>query len=116
VALGQKYSDLRLLFFPCNQFCSEEPGSAGEIAAFYCGRHGLPPASLMERNDVNGPQTQDVYKFLRSADGGAPIAWNFTKFVIDKDGQVLGRFGQEVQPSFFDERLPAWMDMARVNS
>ena len=89
MALGQKYSDLRLLFFPCNQFCSEEPGSAGEIAAFYCGRHGLPPASLMERNDVNGPQTQDVYKFLRSADGGAPIAWNFTKCGAPRPSRIL---------------------------
>lgn len=108
IALGQKYADrgLRLLFFPCNQFCSEEPGTAAEIAAFYVTRHGLPATCLMEKADVNGPHTQEVYKFLRSADRGDAadglIEWNFTKFVVGKDGQVLGRYGQEVKPNFFD--------------
>lgn len=115
IALGRKYADsgLRLLFFPCNQFCAEEPGTAAEIAAFYVNQHGLPASCLMERGDVNGDATQDVYKFLRSADlGGAangPIEWNFTKFVVGRDGQVLQRFGQGVKPPFLDEQLPAWL-------
>jgi glutathione peroxidase len=114
VALGKKYESqgLRLLFFPCNQFCSEEPGSAAEIAAFYVGQHGLPASCLMERGDVNGPHTQDVYRFLRSSSGGADdgaIEWNFTKFVVGRDGQVLKRFGQAVKPKFLDEQLPAWL-------
>lgn len=112
VALGKKYANrLQVLFFPCNQFCEEEPGSASEIKAFYCGMHGLPASSLMERNDVNGPRTQDVYKFLKSSDGsgGAPIDWNFTKFVVGRDGQVLGRYKQGVQSAFFDERMPGWL-------
>ena len=48
IALGSKYFErgLRLLFFPCNQFCSEEPGTAADIAAFYVGEHGLPASSL----------------------------------------------------------------------
>ena len=85
IALGSRYSDrgLRLLFFPCNQFCSEEPGTAAEIAAFYVGEHGLPAPCLMDRIDVNGSNTHEVYQFLRSADlGGEPngeIEWNFTK-------------------------------------
>ena len=115
IALGRKYSDagLRLLFFPCNQFCSEEPDTAAEIAEFYVGQHGLPASSLMERADVNGPHTQPVYKFLRSgalgpsADGA--IEWNFTKFVIGRDGQVLKRYGQDAKPQFFDEQLPGWL-------
>ena len=115
IELGRKYADrgLRLLFFPCNQFCSEEPGAAEEIAAFYVRQHGLPPSSLMAKADVNGPSTQDVYKFLRSADRGGSadgaIEWNFTKFVVGRDGQVLKRYGQEVKPKFFDEQLPAWL-------
>ncbi len=115
IALGRKYADrgLRLLFCPCNQFCSEEPGTAAEIAAFYVDQHGLPAESLMERADVNGPDTQDIYKFLRAADRGGTadgaIEWNFTKFVVGRDGQVLGRFGQEVKPDFFDARLPEWL-------
>ena len=111
IALGRKYAErgLQLLFFPCNQFCSEEPGTAAEISAFYVDQHGLPASSLMERADVNGPHTQDVYKFLRGATDGAPIEWNFTKFVVGRDGQVLKRYGQEVKPDFLDEQLPAWL-------
>lgn len=110
VALGRKYADrgLGLLFFPCNQFCAEEPGTAAEISAFYVGQHGLPSSCLMERADVNGPNTQPVYDFLKSA-GGGDIEWNFTKFVIGRDGQVLKRFGQEVKPKQLEEQLPAWL-------
>ena len=112
IELGRKYADhgLRLLFFPCNQFCSEEPGSPEEIAAFY-GKHGLPASSLMERADVNGPHTQPVYSFLKSAElAGAPsgdIEWNFTKFVVGRDGQVHKRFGQAVKPDQLEEQLLA---------
>lgn len=95
------------------KFCSEEPGSAAEISAFYVTKHGLPASSLMERGDVNGPHTQDVYKFLRSADLGGvadgAIEWNFTKFVVGLDGQVLKRYGQGVKPKYLDEQLPAWL-------
>ena len=109
VALGRKYPKLQVLFFPCNQFCDEEPGTADEIKAFYCGVHCLPASSLMERNDVNGSRTQHTYKFLRSSDGGKRIDWNFTKFVVGRNGQVLGRYQQGVQPAFFDERMPGWL-------
>ena len=114
IALGTKYAErgLQLLFFPCNQFCDEEPGSAAEIAAFYVGQHKLPASSLMERADVNGPHTQDVYKFLRSAERGGKgqaIEWNFTKFVVGRDGQVVKRFGQAVKPDALDQQLPAWL-------
>lgn len=58
-------------------------------------------------------QTHAVYKFLRSADlGGATngeIEWNFAKFVIGRDGQVLKRYGQGVKPPVFEEQLPAWL-------
>ena len=64
----------------------------------------------MERVDVNGPHTQDVYTFLRSADlAHAPIEWNFTKFVVGRDGKVLKRYGQAAKPEFFDEHLPSWL-------
>ena len=117
IELGRKYEDrgMQLLFFPCNQFCSEEPGTAAEIAAFYVGQHGLPASSLMERIDVNGPATHDVYRFLRMTNEGGssalgePIEWNFTKFVVGRDGQVLKQFGQDVKPKYLDEQLPAWL-------
>eukprot|EP00966_Prymnesium_polylepis_P264787 6116837-Prymnesium_polylepis.1 len=67
----------------------------------------------MERADVNGPHAQEVYKFLRSSDDGGStdgeIEWNFTKFVVGRDGVVLKRFGQEVKPAFLDKQLPAWL-------
>ena len=109
IALGRKYADqgLRLLFFPCNQFCSEEPGTAAEIAAFYVQQHGLPASSLMERADVNGPHTQPVYQFLKS--GGADIEWNFTKFVVGRDGQVVARHGQAVKPPQLEAQLEAYL-------
>ena len=112
VALGRKYTSrgLNVLFFPCNQFCNEEPGTAAEIASFYVGQHGLPASSLFERADVNGPETQPTYKFLRSADGGAPIDWNFTKFLVGRDGRVLKRYGQGTKPDFFDAHMPAWLE------
>ena len=114
VALERKYAarGLSVLFFPCNQFADEEPGSAAEIKSFYVDDHGLPAPSLMERGDVNGPDTQDVYKFLRgcSAGGdGAPIEWNYTTFVVGRDGQVQGRFPQATRPEYFDEHLPTWL-------
>ena len=68
----------------------------------------------MERIDVNGPHTHDVYKFLRAAIPGktspdGAIAWNFSKFIVGRQGQVLERYGQEVKPKFLDKQLPAWL-------
>ena len=109
IELGRKYADrgLRLLFFPCNQFCSEEPGTAADIAAFYVTQHGLPASSLMERIDVNGANTHGVYKFLKGA--GDEIEWNFSKFVVGRDGQVLKRYGQATKPAFLDKQCPTWL-------
>lgn len=109
IALGSKWKDrgLVLLFFPCNQFCNEEPGTAADIKAFYVDKHKLPASSLMERIDVNGSKTHAVYRFLKGR--AKDIDWNFTKFVVGRNGQVLGRYGQEVKPPFFDRQLPAWL-------
>ena len=113
VALGRKYADrgLGLLFFPCNQFCAEEPGTAAEISAFYVGQHGLPSSCLMERADVNGPNTQPVYAFLKSAKLGGrsqgDIDWNFTKFFVGRDGQVAQRHGQGIKPKQLEAQLSA---------
>lgn len=90
------------------QFCSEEPGTAAEIADFYVNQHGLPPSCLMERADVNGRNTQPVYQFLKSA-GGGDIEWNFSKFVVNREGQVVARFGQSMKPHQLEAQLPAWL-------
>eukprot|EP01045_Picozoa_sp_COSAG04_P016137 COSAG04_NODE_1324_length_7219_cov_3.786376_3_plen_130_part_00 len=101
---------LVVLFFPCNQFCDEEPGSAADIRAFYVEQHGLPASSLMERGDVNGDETQDVYTFLRAAQlpnqtAAEPIEWNYSKFIVGRDGQVLGRYNQQVAVAALEEQI-----------
>tara|TARA_A100001015_G_scaffold277284_1_gene336334 strand:+ start:1099 stop:1443 length:345 start_codon:yes stop_codon:yes gene_type:complete len=109
VALGKKYENsLQVLFFPCNQFCEEEPGTAEEIADFYVGKHGLPREWLMERADVNGANTQPTYAFLKNALPG-DIAWNFSKFIVDRHGSPLARFGQEVKPDQLEKMVPGWI-------
>ena len=62
----------------------------------------------MERGDVNGDETQDVYKFLRTAQlpnqiAAEPIEWNYSKFIVDRDGQVVGRYSQEVDVPTLEE-------------
>mmetsp|Transcript_2418 Transcript_2418/g.5056 ORF Transcript_2418/g.5056 Transcript_2418/m.5056 type:complete len:81 (-) Transcript_2418:218-460(-) len=76
----------------------------------------LPASSLMERIDVNGRNSHEVYKFLRaegqaSEKTGPAIEWNFTKFVVGRGGQVLGRFPQSTSPAFFDEQMPVWLGL-----
>ena len=115
IALGKKYTkDLQLLFFPCNQFCSEEPGTPSDIAKFYVQKHKLPSEWLMERADVNGTDTQPTYVFLKNALRGK-IAWNFTKFVIGRDGNVLARFGQDVKPDQLEKNIPSWIGWVKIN-
>ena len=97
---------------PCPpQFASEEPGTAADIKAFYVDAHKLPAASLMERVDVNGANTHEVYKFLKGTpELGEKIEWNFTKFLVGRDGQVAARFGQEVKPDDLEQALPALLN------
>ena len=111
ISLREKYSSqgLEVLFFPCNQFCQEEPGSPAEIAKFYVEKHGLPASSLMERRDVNGENTQPVYKFLRSGEFSMPIEWNYTKFIVGRDGQVQERLPQSVSSKFIDKMISRWL-------
>ena len=86
------------------------PGSAQDIKAFYVDQHGLPAANLMERADVNRANTQDVYKFLRAAQlpnqtQAEPIEWNFSKYIVGRDGAVLGRYDQQVSVPFLEDQL-----------
>ena len=94
---------------PCPpQFASEEPGTAADIKAFYVDAHKLPAASLMERVDVNGANTHEVYKFLKGTpELGEKIEWNFTKFVINKEGKPVARFGPT------DDPIPAVEDKVK---
>jgi glutathione peroxidase len=102
-ALHEKYQDqgLRVVGFPCNQFGGQEPGTASEIREFCSTNYGV-TFDLFSKIDVNGPGAADLYKHLTSLDtspvGAGDISWNFEKFVVGRDGQVIARFGPRTRP------------------
>ena len=87
-----------ILAFPCNQFGGQEPGSAQEIAQFCDTRFGV-NFPVFEKTDVNGPNAHPLYQHLKSAAPGLfgteAIKWNFTKFLIDRNGKVLERYAPQ---------------------
>jgi glutathione peroxidase len=92
---------LVVLGFPCNQFGSQDPGSNGEIAAF-CQRNFGVTFPMMSKIDVNGAQAHPLYQWLAAEApgllGSKAIKWNFTKFLIGKDGSVLRRYAPQDAP------------------
>jgi glutathione peroxidase len=97
--------------FPCNQFGGQEPGTEEEIATFCSTTYGV-TFPLMEKIDVNGPERHPVYEILTqtpAADGGeGDIRWNFEKFVLSPEGEVVARFSPKVTPD--DEALVATIE------
>jgi glutathione peroxidase len=101
-ALHEKYKDdgLVVLGFPCNQFGSQEPGSAKEIAEFCKETYGV-KFPMFAKIDVNGDKAAPLYKHLTSketVDDAGPVKWNFEKFLVDRDGKVVARFRTPVKP------------------
>ncbi|OUM95361.1 MAG: glutathione peroxidase [Thermobacillus sp. ZCTH02-B1] len=102
-ALYRKYRDrgLVVLGFPCNQFAGQEPGSEAEIASFCSLRYGV-TFPMFAKIDVNGPNRHPLYRYLISRKpgllGSGSIKWNFTKFLVDREGRVVKRFGPAVKP------------------
>lgn len=101
--LYQSYKDqgFVVLGFPCNQFGSQEPGSEDEIKSF-CSLNYNVSFLLFSKVDVNGPHTHPLYEFLKKNAKGIlgteAIKWNFTKFLIDKQGSVVERFAPTSTP------------------
>jgi glutathione peroxidase len=102
-ALHEKYESrgLSVLGFPCNQFLGQEPGTADEIATFCRVNFGV-TFDLFAKVDVKGEHACDLYKFLTSLDtqpkGAGKIGWNFEKFILDRRGFVVARFGSGTRP------------------
>lgn len=98
-ALHKKYSarGLVVLGFPCNQFGAQEPGGAAEIAAF-CEKHYGVTFTLFQKIEVNGANAHPLYRWLKEAAGGGDIEWNFVKFLVDRDGEVLRRYPPQAKP------------------
>jgi glutathione peroxidase len=92
---------LEVLGFPCNQFGKQEPGNAEEIASF-CSLSYDVQFPMFAKIDVNGDQAHPLYRFLKKQAKGVlgteGIKWNFTKFLIDRDGNVVDRFAPTMTP------------------
>jgi glutathione peroxidase len=100
--LHTTYADdgFAVLGFPCNQFGGQEPGDAEEIGAFCEKNYGV-TFPLFEKVDVNGDQAHPLFRWLREETSGlmgSAIKWNFTKFLIGRDGTVLKRYGSTTTP------------------
>ncbi|UUZ72423.1 glutathione peroxidase [Polaromonas sp. P1(28)-8] len=93
---------LAVLGFPCNQFGSQDPGSDGEIAEFCQVNYGV-SFPMMSKIDVNGPAAHPLYKWLAAEApgllGSKSIKWNFTKFLVGKNGQVIKRYAPTDKPA-----------------
>ena len=96
-----KDEDFEVLGFPCNQFGAQEPGNADEIAEFCKINFGV-TFPLMQKIDVNGPDASPLFDWMKKEQKGimgtTAIKWNFTKFLIDRDGNVVKRYGPQDTP------------------
>ncbi|HQU49144.1 MAG TPA: glutathione peroxidase [Casimicrobiaceae bacterium] len=92
---------LEILGFPCNQFGGQEPGSEKEIAAF-CERNYGVTFPMFAKIDVNGAGASPLYQYLKSEKkgllGSEAIKWNFTKFLVDREGNVVERYAPQTEP------------------
>ena len=101
--LHGQYADqgFTVIGFPCDQFGHQEPGDAAQIGAFCEKNYGV-TFPMMSKVEVNGDGAHPVYQWLRSEKGGVigdKIKWNFTKFLVGKDGQVIDRYAPTTEPS-----------------
>jgi len=130
-ALYKKYKDqgLVILGFPCDQFAHQEPGSNGQIEEFCRLNHGV-TFQLMAKSDVNGANANPVFEYLKasapteeykglkakaahamlkriskSVEKESDILWNFTKFLISKDGKTIKRFAPTAEPKDFEQEI-----------
>ena len=101
--LHKKFAEqgLRVLGFPCNQFGAQEPGAAPEIGSFCQKNYGV-DFQMFDKVDVNGNDAHPLYKYLTSSAPGVlgteNIKWNFTKFLVDREGKVFKRYAPNVEP------------------
>lgn len=107
--LYEKYKDqgFVILGFPCNQFGAQEPGGNEEIKNFCTSTFSV-TFPMMSKIDVNGDDADPLYKFLKKGKGGIlgdEIKWNFTKFLIDREGNVVDRFASQKTPKALEKEV-----------
>lgn len=109
-ALHEKYAEkgLVVLGFPCNQFGEQEPGDAEAIGAF-CQRNYGVRFPMHAKIEVNGPGAHPLYRLLKGQKSGllgsTRIKWNFTKFLVDRRGAVVGRYGPTTKPESLTKEI-----------
>jgi glutathione peroxidase len=108
-----KARGLEVFGFPCNQFGKQEPGSSTEIAEFCSVNYGV-TFPMFEKIDVNGKDTHPLYRYLkreaRGVLGSEPIKWNFTKFLVNREGKAVGRYGSTTKPEQIEADIEAALD------
>ncbi|WP_238900233.1 glutathione peroxidase [Clostridium sp. YIM B02500] len=105
----KEYKDqgLEILGFPCNQFAKQDPSSNEEINSFCKLNYGV-TFTMFEKIDVNGTSAHPLYEFLKNKKRGLfnkDIKWNFTKFLVNKDGEVIWRYSPTTKPSKIKEDI-----------
>ena len=107
--LYEKYQEqgFEILDFPCNQFGNQAPGTDEEITDFCNSRYGI-TFTQFAKIDVNGTEESPLYTFLKSQKGGlmgSKIKWNFTKFLVDRNGKVVNRFAPTKEPAELEAEI-----------
>ncbi|WP_167629590.1 glutathione peroxidase [Listeria valentina] len=93
-----------ILGFPCNQFLRQDPGSNEEILAF-CERNYGVTFRMFQKIKVNGKEADPLYQYLVKETGGKKIEWNFAKFLIDRDGNLIERFSSKTKPEAIETNI-----------
>jgi glutathione peroxidase len=97
-----------VLGFPCNQFGNQEPGTEAQIASFCRLNYGV-TFPMYAKIEVNGPTSHPLYQFLKARQPGrsegGEIGWNFTKFLVDRNGEVVERYASSVEPESLVEDI-----------
>lgn len=107
--LYEAYRDkgLEILDFPCNQFGNQAPGTEEEIMDFCQSRYGV-TFKMFAKIEVNGANEEPLFTYLKSQQGGvmgSKIKWNFTKFLVDKNGNVIDRFAPTTAPEKLEKKI-----------
>ena len=108
-ALYEKFKDkgLEILDFPCNQFANQAPGNDEEIHQFCTLKYNT-TFPRFKKIEVNGENESPLYTYLKSQQKGkfgSKIKWNFTKFLVDREGKVIDRFGPATTPASIEKKI-----------
>lgn len=106
---AHKAEDFMILGFPCNQFKEQDPESNEEILSFCQLNYGV-TFPMLAKIEVNGANEAPLYTYLKAQQGGMfnkEIKWNFTKFLVNRSGEVVGRYGPTTKPSSMEKEIKA---------